>query len=92
MKNRISREAIKLDLNYFFRDFHSLYDKNTCLRPCLIYVCRRKGYTLKEIGSLVGSVASTIHKELLKVENVLDSGKESELRTCLVMCKIRFSC
>ena len=95
MKNRMSIAAIKLDLGHFFLEYDKEYHKDlrdSCYTQCVIYVCRRKGYALKDIGKHVNKHLSTVYKEFLKIEAVLDSGEESDLRTCLVMCKIRFSC
>ena len=95
MKNKMSREAIKLDMGYFFEEckkYYFLQEPDRDFRACLIYICRRKEYTLDEIGELVRSVRSTIHKELLQIEKVLDSREDSELKTCLTLCKLRFSC
>ena len=91
----MSIAAIKLDLGHFFLEYNKEYHKDlrdSCYTQCVIYVCRRKGHTLKDIGEHTFKTISTVYKEFLKIESILDSGKESDLRTCLIMCKIRLSC
>lgn len=100
MITRISLKAIEVDVLTFlrFEQGDSGYPTDVIgpqigkiCRLCILYVARRKGYTLKEIGKAVGGVHSTIINDFKKAEEAL-AGKESPLKTCLIICRQRLSC
>ena len=97
--NRISLKAIEVDILELFtiaKDIKGFPQEVFVVEPnvsrlCILYVARRKGYTLKQIGEVVGGSKSTIFKNFQLADKAVRGG-ESPLKTCLLICKQRFSC
>ena len=97
--NRISLKAIEVDVLELFSTAKDIkgfpqevlaFEANVS-RLCILYVARRKGYTLKQIGEVVGGSKSTIFKNFQLADRAIRGG-ESPLKTCLSICKQRLSC